>query len=512
MKKNILAICSLILAFPLVGQAMQPAISVEKTSKDYPTPDRSKVLAFPGADGAGKYTTGGAGGTVYTVTSLADDGSEGTLRWAISKKGPRTIVFAVSGIIELQKALKLSNGDVTIAGQTAPGDGICLKNYTFSIQADNVIIRFIRSRMGVDIKQKGDDAMNGTKAHQNIIIDHCSMSWCTDECATFYDNRNFTLQWCIISESLANSIHEKGAHGYGGIWGGQPATFHHNLLAHHTNRTPRLCGSRYTGRPEDEKVELFNNVIYNYGSDGAYAGEGGSYNFINNYYKPGPATTARVKEPKFFRQSSARDPEKAPLRAASKWFFDGNVMEGNSDLTSDNWKGIYTDGNYPYSLDEMKASSFIVSSGKDNYEQYWFDWEAYTLSENYESAEKAFQSVIGDNGAGAFPRDKVDARIIKDVKGGSCTYTGAGDDKSGPLPGIINSPEEAEGFEGLTYNTSGVITDADKDSMDDAWEKKVGLDPTNSEDRNKTTDIGYTALEVYINSLVNESISYNFKK
>ena len=181
MKKNILAICSLILAFPLVGQAMQPAISVEKTSKDYPTPDRSKVLAFPGADGAGKYTTGGAGGAVYTVTSLADDGSEGTLRWAISKKGPRTIVFAVSGIIELQKALKLSNGDVTIAGQTAPGDGICLKNYTFSIQADNVIVRFIRSRMGVDIKQKGDDAMNGTKAHQNIIIDHCSMSWCTDD-------------------------------------------------------------------------------------------------------------------------------------------------------------------------------------------------------------------------------------------------------------------------------------------------------------------------------------------
>ena len=170
MKKNILAICSLILAFPLVGQAMQPAISVEKTSKDYPTPDRSKVLAFPGADGAGKYTTGGAGGAVYTVTSLADDGSEGTLRWAISKKGPRTIVFAVSGIIELQKALKLSNGDVTIAGQTAPGDGICLKNYTFSIQADNVIVRFIRSRMGVDIKQKGDDAMNGTKADRKSVV------------------------------------------------------------------------------------------------------------------------------------------------------------------------------------------------------------------------------------------------------------------------------------------------------------------------------------------------------
>lgn len=486
--------------------------------EEYPAPDRSSIAAFPGAYGAGRFTTGGAGGKVYVVTSLADTNEKGTLRYGISQSGARTIVFAVSGLIDLNSPLKIVNGDLTIAGQTAPGDGICLKGYPVSVQADNVIIRFMRFRMGSDNFTTEGEADSGDalwgKQHKNIIIDHCSMSWCTDECASFYDNSNFTMQWCIISESLNRSVHTKGNHGYGGIWGGSPATFHHNLLAHHSSRTPRLCGSRYTGKPGNEKVDLRNNVFYNWGpTNGGYAGEGGSYNFVNNYYKPGPATTARVKELKFFRQSSAREPNKAPLRAVSKWYFHGNVMEGNSQLTSDNWEGVYTDGNYPYSIDEMKASSFIIPSGKENYEQYWFDWESYTLSDQYESAEKAYQSVLADkSGAGAFPRDKVDVRIVKEVKSGLCTYTGAGDANSGAIPGIINSPDEAEGLDGLTYKTSGTITDTDQDGMDDAWEKKVGLDPANPEDRNRTTEVGYTALEVYLNSLVDESISYNFKK
>mgnify|MGYP003251005708 CR=1 FL=1 len=492
MKKNILAICSLILAFPLVGQAMQPAISVEKTSKDYPTPDRSKVLAFPGADGAGKYTTGGAGGAVYTVTSLADDGSEGTLRWAISKKGPRTIVFAVSGIIELQKALKLNNGDVTIAGQTAPGDGICLKNYTFSIQADNVIVRFIRSRMGVDIKQKGDDAMNGTKAHQNIIIDHCSMSWCTDECATFYDNRNFTLQWCIISESLANSIHEKGAHGYGGIWGGQPATFHHNLLAHHTNRTPRLCGSRYTGRPEDEKVELFNNVIYNYGSDGAYAGEGGSYNFINNYYKPGPFSATKGSFKRLFTAyaDDGKNNNKAGVHGV--FYFKGNYMDPTCPKLTDKQKEALYKVNMDNSYGLVIKKDFATE--KEVLICFAADIAEHT---SLQPAKKAYKDVLEFAGA-SYRRDAIDQRIVDETLKGTYTYEGS----HGSTNGMIDQPSDVGGWP--EYKSETALVDTDGDGIPDEWEKKHNLNPNDPSDGAKyTLSPEYTNLEMYMNSLVN---------
>lgn len=434
----------------------------------------AQPLAFPGADGAGKYTTGGRGGKIYYVTSLADNDSAGTLRWAIRRKGTRTILFKVSGVIKLQKTLFINNGDLTIAGQSAPGDGICITNFPTIISADNVIIRYLRFRLGDEMKEP-NDAFSG-KDQKNIIIDHCSMSWSLDECSSFYDNENFTMQWCIIAESLKNSAHFKGEHGYGGIWGGHKATFHHNLLISHDSRNPRFCGSRYTNQPELEKVELINNVIYNWGSNNTYAGEGGSYNIINNYYKPGPAS----KTKKYFINPYADDGKtKQPAGVYGKFYLRGNIMEGNPEITKNNAKGVYLNSTFAEYAPNISMNDVVVNAKFD------------ISNSKIQTAKAAYKQVLKNAGC-ALVRDDLDKRYIKETQTGTFTYNGS----KGSTNGIIDNQNDVGGLP--QYKTLLAPLDENNDGIADAWLNK-NFPHKNSTDTDKK---GYTYLEIYLNSLV----------
>ncbi|MCU4177267.1 pectate lyase [Marinilabiliaceae bacterium N1Y90] len=439
-------------------------VNVEQLPAVDPSPISDKD-AFPGAEGFGRYTTGGRGGKIFFVENLKDDNKPGCLRWAINQAGARTILFRVSGTIELASPLVINQSHLTIAGHSAPGDGICISgNYTqLNDEVENVIIRYLRFRAA---KGSGEyDAAWGRNC-KDIIFDHCTFSWGNDEVASFYDNENFTMQWCLISESFYRSTHPKGDHGYGGIWGGWGASFHHNLITHHTSRNPRFCGARYHEESrEKEIVDFRNNVIYNWGGNSVYGGEMGQQNMVNNYYKSGPAT-----------QSSKKNRIVEISSVDSKWFIEGNYIEGYPAISNDNWNG----GVQGQSSNPIVKATVPFASGE-------------IISQ---TAIEAYGSVLEKVGASR-KRDFVDARIVSEVTDGVALYGGS----YGSQTGIIDSELDVEGYPVLeTYN---VILDMDNDGMDDIWEEKNGLDPKNPLDYKEfTLDDNYTNVEVYINSLI----------
>ncbi|WP_306416827.1 pectinesterase family protein [Fulvivirga maritima] len=431
------------------------------SATDKPGKSNARVIAFPGAEGYGRFTTGGRGGQVLKVTNLKDHG-KGSFRAAIEAAGPRIIVFDVSGTIALKSRLDINHGDVTIAGQSAPGDGICIKNYPLTVNADNVIIRYLRVRLG-DEKKQEEDAMGG-RQQKNVMIDHCSISWSVDECASFYTNEDFTMQWCIVSESLNSSAHHKGNHGYGAIWGGNYTTFHHNLLANHLSRNPRFSGSKYDTDIPNRKLDYANNVIYNWAGNSAYGNEEGEVNIINNYYKPGPATPEKLRE----RIVNPSDPY-------GKFYVSGNYVDGAPEVNKNNWQGGVQceDVRQVYQSRPFSATSLPV-----------------------DPAEKAYDLTLQYAGA-SLQRDAVDQRIVNEVKDGKATYNGS---VTG-MPGIIDSQNDVGGWPELKATPPS--PDTDGDGMPDGWESKHGLNPNDASDaQGHQLDADYDNIEVYLNSLV----------
>lgn len=490
------------------------------------------VPAFPGAEGHGRYaTTGGRGGKVYHVTNLNDSGT-GSLRWALSQAGPRTIVFDVSGYIDLKSNLAITS-NTTIAGQTAPGCGITLRYYTIELtKCDNVIIRFIRFRRSqVKDVNDGADATWG-RYRKNIILDHCSFSWSIDEVASFYDNRNFTMQWCNVTEALANPGHSKGAHSYGGIWGGKEASFHHNFIAHVQNRAPRFNGARYEWKGYDqtrypnaiqaEIVDFRNCVMYNWGNgNGCYGGPGGGYiNMVNNYYKAGPGTKSKTRVTQVSVADNSNGGDTPHMGYASRYYINGNYVTAASTPENYDWKGVIYDNGlstingekYIKDADHLYGEEQTYVKDADGVDciRLRIDEPVATGDVTTHSAKEAFEKVLAYCGASLY-RDDVDARLVEEAKTGTTTYTGAIAKTAGILD-VINDPtaatvdEQTASYPELVNEARPDGYDSDKDGMPDEWEMLNGLDPNDASDAityTLDTERGwYTNLEVYLNSVV----------
>ena len=509
----------------------------------------AQAPAFPGAEGHGRYVTGGRGGKVVHVTNLNDSGT-GSFREAV-KSGNRIIVFDVAGVIALKSDLKIGD-NITILGQTAPSPGITLRYYTVQ-PGNNNIIRFLRIRRGEEknINDGADASWQRNKT--GIIFGHCSFSWSIDEVASFYDNNNFTMQWCTVAESLTNPGHSKGAHGYGGIWGGKLASFHHNFVGHLMNRGPRFNGARYgwTGYTSNkdyatykwkntvqaENVDFRNCVMYNaqgtcYGGPG-----GGQINIVNNYYKAGPSqglkgTTLnglkvdvstgkergsqdRITLVTLSNSSNSDKSHPEFYDMTSRYFINGNTTETTKGSVTQNkdWKGISYDKGIPsqngeyYSPDAKNfygdAVAHTTISGKSCV-KIKMDAPAPTGDVTTHSAAEAFNKVLAYSGASLY-RDEIDARYMEEAKTGTAKYKGS----ITKSPGIIDKVSDVNGYTESNFGKGSrpADFDTDKDGIPDAWETANGLDPNDASDAltySLDSKGYYTNLEVYANSLVED--------
>ncbi|QNA44251.1 pectinesterase family protein [Lacibacter sediminis] len=467
----------------------------------------AQQIAFPGAEGAGRFTSGGRGTvsvptTVFEVTHLNDDNSVGSLRYALTQTAThRTIVFRVSGTIHLTSKLNI-RANTTIAGQTAPGDGICLADFPVVISGDNVILRYVRCRMGDKNQLKtspancgvpvppftaacmpldgsgGDDAL-GNLGNKNIIIDHCSVSWSSDEALTVYRGDSVTLQWNIISEPLNYSYHfETGDtdfenHGYGGIWGSLHGSFHHNLIAHCRNRNPRFAGNSTYPAGSIESADFRNNVIYNWGINTIYGGDGGQYNLVNNYYKYGPNTSSGVRYRIVGVDSTAEF-------GYAKYFISGNYVDGSTTNTNSNWLGASMNTGVAADTVKSKSSTPFLS--------------AYNLTTTH-TAQEAYDLVLQYAGA-SLRRDTLDERVANDVR----NRTGRIIDVQGGYPHATPYANTVNAWPTLSSSTAP--TDTDHDGMPDVWETANGLNINDASDRGIFAANGYTNLENYLNSII----------
>lgn len=507
----------------------------------------AQAPAFPGAEGHGRYVTGGRGGKVVHVTNLNDSGT-GSFREAV-KSGKRIIVFDVAGVIALKSDLKIAD-NITILGQTAPSPGITLRYYTVQPGSNN-IIRFLRIRRGQEknINDGADASWQRNKT--GIIFDHCSFSWSIDEVASFYDNNNFTMQWCTVAESLTNPGHSKGAHGYGGIWGGKLASFHHNFVGHLMNRGPRFNGARYgwTGYTSNkdyatykwkntvqaENVDFRNCVMYNaqgtcYGGPG-----GGQINIVNNYYKAGPSQGLKETTQNGLKvdvstgkergsqdritlvtlSTSSNSDKSHPefYDMTSRYFINGNTTETTKGSVTQNkdWKGISYDKGIPSQNGEYyspDAKNFygdnvahVTISGKSCV-KIKMDTPAPTGNVTTHSAAEAFSKVLAYSGASLY-RDEIDARYMEEAKTGTAKYKGS----ITKSPGIIDKVSDVNGYTEANFGKGSrpADFDTDKDGIPDAWETANGLNPNDASDAltySLDSKGYYTNLEVYANSLV----------